>query len=68
MCRGKIGDLNCQLDYLVKELKGYTKVDRVLRSTNSVNEACDKVLLSYERPANKEKKIERRRALCNKYI
>ena len=68
MCRGKIGDLNCQLDYLVKELKGYTKVDKVLRSTNSVNEACDKVLLSYERPAHKEKKIEKRRALCNKYI
>ena len=53
-CRGKIGDLNCQLDYLVAELKMYFNgVNKLLRSSNSIRDCAVKVLLDFENPANK---------------
>ena len=67
MCKGKIGDINCQLKYLVKELSGYKKLYSILRSTNDVNNACDRVLLDFERPANARGKINQRRSYCRKY-
>ncbi len=36
MCKGKIGDINCQLSYLVKELSGYKKLYPILKSTKDV--------------------------------
>ena len=36
MCKGKIGDINCQLSYLVKELSGYKKLYSILKSTKDV--------------------------------
>ena len=68
MCKGKIGDINCQLSYLVKELSGYKKLYSILKSTNDVNTACDRVLLDYERPANAKGKINQRRGYCRKYL
>ena len=67
MCRGRIGDINCQLKYLVKELSGYRKLYSILTSTNDVNTACDRVLLEFERPANAKGKINQRRSYCRKY-
>ena len=67
MCRGRIGDINCQLKYLVKELSGYRKLYSILTSTKDVNTACDRVLLEFERPANAKGKINQRRSYCRKY-
>ena len=48
-----IGDLNTQLEYLVRELKtNYKSVHSVLTSTNSVQAASDAVLTHFEQPAN----------------
>lgn len=48
-----IGDLNTQLEYLVKELQtSYKSVYAVLTSTKSVQAASDAVLLHFEQPAN----------------
>ena len=68
MCRGRIGDLHCQLNYLVKELRGYRRLYGILKSTNDVNTACDRVLLDFERPANAKGQINKRRSYCRKYL
>ncbi len=68
MCRGKIGDLSCQLNYLTQELKGYGKLNSLLRSTNNVNDACDRFLLDFERPAGAKGQINKRRSYCRKYL
>lgn len=52
--KGKsIGDLETQLEFLVKELKeNYGSVWRTLLSAGSVKEASNAVLLQFERPKN----------------
>ena len=51
--KGKsIGDLDMQLDFLIKEITGYTGVCSTLKSAKSVRAASDKVLLEFERPAD----------------
>ena len=68
-CRGKIADLNCQLGYLVQELKSdFRAVYNKLTSSNSVDECCDVVLLKFERPAHAQAQVKKRRALCKKYL
>ncbi len=60
--KGKsIGDLEMQLEYLMKELKeSYAGVLSVLKTATSVQEASDAVLMQFERPANAAaKKSER---------
>lgn len=48
-----IGDLNTQLEFLYKELsESFSKVLKVLKTTNSVDEASDIVLMEFEKPAN----------------
>ncbi len=47
-----IGDLTMQLDFLWKELQGYSSVMNALRTAVSVRTASDAVLLGYERPAD----------------
>ena len=52
-CRGRIGDLNCQLGFLMKELRNsYRGVYNTLTSSNDVRTCAVKVLLDFERPAN----------------
>ena len=61
--KGKsINDLNAQLDYLVNELASdYSRVNNKLKSTSSINDASDAMLLDFEKPAGAEgKKSERR--------
>ena len=48
-----IGDLNMQLEFLMQELNaGYKKLLNILRTTNSIEEASNGVLLQFERPAD----------------
>ena len=62
--RGKsIGDLEMQLDFLMKELSGgYRAVLDVLRTASSVRSASDAVLLQFERPADQSAAVQERRA------
>lgn len=59
-----IGDLDMQLNFLVKELKeSYTNsVYNVLKKATSVLEASNAVLLNFERPANMGVSIQATRA------
>lgn len=57
-----IGDLDMQLDFLMKELAGYSSVLKTLRTATSVREASDTVLTKYERPADQSEAAQARRA------
>ncbi|MBR1522856.1 MAG: hypothetical protein IJ641_00205 [Lachnospiraceae bacterium] len=62
-----IGDLGIQLEYLWKELsEAYTGVLDTLRNASSVREASDKVLTSYERPADQSESAKERRSAFGK--
>ena len=51
LCKGKIGDLTCQLDYLVKELRvDFSKLNNYLTDTTNLREASNRVLDEYSRP------------------
>lgn len=52
-----IGDLNIQLEFLMKELAGnFSTVLAVLKKADSVQEASDMVLLQFERPADQARR------------
>lgn len=58
-----IGDLQGQLEYLVKEVKTYTKVWNTLLNAKTVEEASTSVVLYYEKPASKDsEKTQKTRA------
>ena len=57
-----IGDLAMQLDFLWKELQGYTAVMNVLKSAVSVKQASDAVLTGYEKPADQSDAVKVKRA------
>ena len=57
-----IGNLDMQLDFLMKELATYTTVIKTLRAATSVKEASDIVLTKYERPADQSDAAKARRA------
>lgn len=59
--RGRIDDLKNQLDYLINEIRGYGLVQEVLKSTSSVREASNAVLLNYERPADQSEAVQNKR-------
>lgn len=62
-CRKSIGDLEMQLDFLVKELReSYKKVLTVLTTTGSVQAASDIVLTQFERPADMGAAVKAKRA------
>ena len=47
-----IADLGGQLTYLIYELRtSYSSLNKFLKSTDNVQEACDRVLKEFERPA-----------------
>ena len=63
-CRKSIGDLEMQLDFLMKELReGYKTVLAVLKTAGSVRAASDAVLLKFERPADQSEAAQARRAV-----
>lgn len=57
-----IGDLETQVAFLVKELKGYSGVHKVLMNASSIKEASDCVLTQYERPADQSDAVKAKRA------
>lgn len=58
-----IGDLELQLDYLMKELKeGYTAVLNILKTASTVMEASNAVLMKFERPADQSEAVQSKRA------
>lgn len=57
-----IGDLSMQLDFMWKELQGYTSVMKVLKAATSVREASDAILTGYERPADQGEAVQVKRA------
>lgn len=62
-----IGDLKAQLEYLVTEGE-YKKVEDLLKTTNSIKEASDRVLIDFENPEDKsETAKEKRRGFCQTY-
>lgn len=57
-----INSINHQIDYMDSELRGsYSSVGNLLRSTNDINAASDKVLKVYENPANADAQVDVRR-------
>lgn len=57
-CGKSVGDLDMQLDFLVKELQeDYLTVWNVLTTTTSVRGASDDVLLKFERPADTSERV-----------
>ena len=62
-CKGKIGDLNCQLNFLISELKinEYKSVNSLLRSSNNIRECTLKVLFKYEQPADQGEQTQTKR-------
>ena len=56
-----IADLNMQLEYLIKELNGYSRVS-ILKTTSSILEASNFMLLDFERPADQSSSVQQRRA------
>ena len=57
-----IGDLETQLAFLLKEIKGYTSVWNSLTTASSVREASNAVLTRYERPADQSEAAQVKRA------
>ena len=68
-CKGKIGNLKCQLEYLVYELKNnYSEVNELLRRSNDVRECTIKVLTDFENPKRQDSSvIDYRTKLSNKF-
>ena len=64
-----IGDLEMQLEFLIKELKtSYTNsVYNILKNATSVQQASDVVLMNFERPANAASKKKERATMGQVY-
>lgn len=64
-----IGDLNMQLNFLMKELReSYSSVLNTLCTANSVLEASNVVLFKFERPKDQSEKVQKKRcAFGQKY-
>lgn len=58
-----IGNLQMQLDFLMSEFnQGYKNLLNFLKTTNSVSEASNQVLLQFERPADQSVAMQQKRA------
>lgn len=57
-----IGDLAMQLDFLWKELQGYSSVMKTLKAASSVKSASDSFMCNFERPADQSGTAKTKRA------
>ena len=57
-----IGDLEMQLDFMLKELASYPSLLNFLKMTHILREASDRVLTEYERPADQSSAMKAKRA------
>ena len=54
-----IGDLETQLEFLVQELKSnFSSLWKLLKTSNSLEEAAVAVLTKFERPANQDESVQ----------
>ena len=60
-CKKSIGDLEMQLNFMIKELQQYGLLDKLKKAT-SVYNASTLVLLQYEKPADQSDTVKQRRA------
>ena len=59
-----IGDLTMQLEFLIQELTiGYKSLLNILKTTNSIKEASNGVLLQFERPADQSITVQNKRVI-----
>lgn len=56
-----IGDLTMQLEFMWKELQGYTGVMNTLKGATSILAASNAILLNYERPADQSSAVQTKR-------
>ena len=62
-CRGIIGDMHCQLEYLSIEMRdSFAGVDSLLRTSNNVRDCALKVLFEFESPADQSEAVQNYRA------
>lgn len=60
-CRGRIADLQCQIDYMHSEVQKYKTVYRSITTSNSIEECNRNVMTRYIKPGNQsEENIKRR--------
>jgi hypothetical protein len=60
--KASIGNLGMQLNFLWKELQGYTSVMKTLNGASSILEASNAILTGYERPADQGTAAQQKRA------
>ena len=61
-CRGQIGSMSCQLEYLKSELAYYfPRVNSLLKSSSSVRDCALKVLFEFENPADQGTSVQDKR-------
>lgn len=60
-CNKSIGDLDMQLEFLWNELQGYKVVINTFKSTKTIREASNIVLVGFERPADQSDAVKERR-------
>lgn len=58
----RIDDEDAQVEYLVREISGYPSVDKCLKTTDSVREASDIVLIRFEKPYDQSESMQIKRA------
>lgn len=56
-----IGNLTMQLEYLIKEFSGYKGLVDLMKTTSSVKEASDFILLNFERPKDQSEAVKNKR-------
>lgn len=61
-----IGGLKMQLDFLWKEMQGYTAMMKVLNTATSIQVASDIFLTQFEKPANQDATVKAKRASYGK--
>jgi hypothetical protein len=47
LCKGKISDLYCQLNFFLKDLKENPNIYKILKTTHDLNTACDKIFSDF---------------------
>lgn len=57
-----IGDLMTQMEFLWKELQGYSSVMSTLKNAKSILEASNAILTGFERPADQSAAVQAKRA------
>jgi len=61
-CRGKIGDLICQLNFMISELSSsYRGVYNLLKTSHNIRECTLQVLFKYEQPQDQGPKAQNER-------